>query len=334
MTYRIGIDLGGTKTEAILMDALGNIAHRERRATPAAAGYDAILENIGTLVRDLDARAGERCPVGIGTPGAISTRTGCLKNSNTVCLNGQPVRQDLERRLAREVRIANDANCFALSEALDGAGRGAPVVFGVILGTGVGGGIVVHGELLEGLQHIAGEWGHNLLEADGPPCYCGKRGCVETLLSGPGLLRDYRASGGDTNADARAIVARARAGDALAEATVQRYLDRFARALSVVINILDPHVIVLGGGMSNIDRLYGEGCARISRYLFNDELRTPIVPNMHGDSSGVRGAAQLWPADPRADTLPADPGGPPKGGRGDIDSDQSGRKPRCDNMPR
>jgi fructokinase len=298
MTLRIGIDLGGTKTEGILMDALGNIVHRERRATPAAVGYSAILENIETLVRGLDTRAGERCPVGIGTPGAISTRTGCLKNSNTVCLNSQPIRQDLEQRLAREVRMANDANCFALSEALDGAGRGAPVVFGVIMGTGVGGGIVVRGELIEGLQHIAGEWGHNVLEADGPECYCGKRGCVETLLSGPGLVRDYRANGGAADADTRAIVARAGAGDALAEAAVQRYLDRFGRALSVVINILDPDVIVLGGGMSNIGRLYSEGRAKTSRYVFNDELRTRIVPNVHGDSSGVRGAAQLWPAGP------------------------------------
>jgi fructokinase len=295
MTLRIGIDLGGTKTEGILMDALGNIVHRERCATPAVAGYDAILENIQMLVQSLDAHAGGRCPVGIGTPGAISTRTGCLKNSNTVCLNGKPIRQDLERTLTREVRIANDANCFALSEALDGAGRGAPVVFGVIMGTGVGGGIVVHGALIEGLQHIAGEWGHNVLEADGPECYCGKRGCVETLLSGPGLLRDYRANGGPADADTRAIVARAEAGDAVAETVMQRYLDRFGRALSVVINILDPHVIVLGGGMSNISRLYSDGCARISKYLFNDELRTRIAPNVHGDSSGVRGAAQLWP---------------------------------------
>jgi fructokinase len=299
MTFRIGIDLGGTKTEGILMDAFGQIVHRERRATPAAGGYAAILENIETLVRGLDARAGGRCPVGIGTPGAISTRTGCLKNSNTVCLNGKPIKQDLEQRLAREVRIANDANCFALSEALDGAGRGAPLVFGVIMGTGVGGGIVVRGELIEGLQHIAGEWGHNVLEADGPDCYCGKRGCVETLLSGPGLLRDYRANGGAADADTRAIVARAEAGDALAEAAMQRYLDRFGRALSVVINILDPDVIVLGGGMSNISRLYSDGRARISGYVFNDELRTRIAPNVHGDSSGVRGAAQLWPASSR-----------------------------------
>jgi fructokinase len=292
---RIGIDLGGTKTEGIVMDARGAILARERRPTPQAGGYEAILDNIVRLVSDLESRAGESCTVGIGTPGALSTRTGCLKNSNTVCLNGKPVKQDLERRLARAVRMANDANCFALSEALDGAGQGAPVVFGVILGTGVGGGIVVHGQLLEGLQHIAGEWGHNVLEPDGPPCYCGKRGCVETLLSGPGLARDYANNGGNAQHDAREIAARAEAGEPAATATLQRYLERFGRALSVVVNILDPHVVVLGGGMSNIARLYSEGGECTARYVFNDELRTRILPNRHGDSSGVRGAAQLWP---------------------------------------
>jgi fructokinase len=294
---RIGIDLGGTKTEGIVMDARGAILARERRATPQADGYETILDNIARLVSDLEARAGEPCTVGIGTPGAISAKTGCLKNSNTVCLNGQPLKQDLERRLAREVRIANDANCFALSEALDGAGEGAPVVFGVILGTGVGGGIVVNGRLVEGLQHIAGEWGHNVLEVDGPPCYCGKRGCVETFLSGPGLARDFQASGGEPSLDARTIVARAGAGDALSEAALQRYLDRFGRALAVVVNILDPHVIVLGGGLSHIARLYAGGRERVTRYVFNNELRTQILPNVHGDSSGVRGAAQLWPGE-------------------------------------
>ncbi len=299
---RIGIDLGGTKTEGVVLDPAGDILVRERRPTPQAAGYTAILGDIRTLIRDLERAAGAPCHVGIGTPGAISTRTGCLKNSNTVCLNGKPIKDDLERLLGREVRIANDANCFALSEALDGAGRGHRVVFGVIMGTGVGGGIVVDGRLHEGPQHIAGEWGHNLLEADGPLCYCGRRGCVETLISGPGLARDYAASAGaaaahgDAGLDAQAIAARAAAGDALAEAAMQRFLDRCGRALATVINILDPHVIVLGGGLSNIARLYTEGRAHIARYTFNDELRTAIVPNVHGDSSGVRGAAQLWPA--------------------------------------
>lgn len=292
---RLGIDLGGTKTEGIVMGADGGILLRERRPTPQAQGYDAILANIQSLVADLERQAGERCRVGIGTPGAISARTGCLKNSNTVCLNDKPLPADLERLLGREVRIANDANCFALSEATDGAGQGQPVVFGVILGTGVGGGLVVHGRLLTGAQHIAGEWGHNVLDADGPPCYCGKRGCVETFLSGPGLARDHATHGGDPALDAQAIVARAAAGDAVAEAAMRRYLDRFGRALSVVVNILDPDAIVLGGGMSNIARLYTEGRHQLARRVFNDELRTALLPNAHGDSSGVRGAAQLWP---------------------------------------
>lgn len=290
---RIGIDLGGTKTEGIVMAADGAIVVRERRPTPAAQGYDAILANIAALVHDLEARAGETCHIGIGTPGAISTRTGLLKNSNTTCLNGKPIQQDLEHLLARKIRIENDANCFALSEARDGAGRGHDVVFGVIMGTGVGGGIVVRGQLVSGRQHIAGEWGHNVLEPDGPPCYCGKRGCVETFLSGPGLVRDCVAHGGNLLA-ANDIVAQAAAGDAIARAALDRYLDRFGRALSVVVNILDPDVIVLGGGMSNIDLLYTAGRERVAGSVFNDELATRIARNIHGDSSGVRGAAQLW----------------------------------------
>jgi fructokinase len=296
---RIGIDLGGTKTEGVVMDNTGEILARERRPTPQAHGYRAILNNIRDLVLELERQAGASCRVGLGTPGAISTKTGFLKNSNTVCLNGQPIKQDLEQLLAREIRIANDANCFTLSEAIDGAAQGAPVVFGVILGTGVGGGIVVNARLLEGAQHIAGEWGHNMLEADGPPCYCGKHGCVETFLSGPGLTRDFATHGGDAALDAQAIVAAAEHGDALAEAALQRYLVRFGRALSVVINILDPDAIVLGGGMSNIARLYNEGREHAARHTFNDELRTRILPNLYGDSSGVRGAAQLWTPVPR-----------------------------------
>lgn len=291
---RIGIDLGGTKTEGIVIDAGGNILERERRPTPQRDGYDAILSSICQLVRDLERRAGRACQVGIGTPGAISTRTGCLKNSNTVCLNGKPVHTDLSRLLARPIRIANDANCFALSEARDGAGVGEDVVFGVIMGTGVGGGIVVNGRLIEGHQHIAGEWGHNVLEADGPSCYCGRRGCVETFISGPGLMRDYAANSGDAVTSAEAIVTRAHRGDAVAEAAMQRFLNRFGRALATVINILDPQVVVLGGGMSNVERLYTEGNEAVTRHLFNDELRTRIVRNVHGDSSGVRGAAHLW----------------------------------------
>ena len=311
---RIGIDLGGTKTEGIVINEAGKMLYCERRPTPQDRGYRVILKTIHALVLDLEKKAGQSCRIGIGTPGAISTRTGCLKNSNTVCLNGKPVKDDLEKILSRPIRLANDANCFALSEALDGAGQGAGVVFGVILGTGVGGGIVINGQLIEGLQHIAGEWGHNVLETDGPPCYCGKHGCVETLLSGPGLARDYVLHGGDPSLDAKQIVAHAEQGDARAEAAMQRYLDRFGRALSTVINILDPDVVVLGGGMSNIARLYTDGRERVARYVFdtqgsvnvagdrmsratNDELRTRIFPHVHGDSSGVRGAAQLWPAE-------------------------------------
>ena len=292
---RIGLDLGGTKTEGIVMNEAGKMLYCERRPTPQDQGYRAILKTIHALVLDLEKKAGQSCRVGIGTPGAISTRTGCLKNSNTVCLNGKPVKDDLEKILSRPIRFANDANCFALSEALDGAEQGAGVVFGVIMGTGVGGGIVINGRLIEGLQHIAGEWGHNVLETDGPPCYCGKHGCVETLLSGPGLAHDFALHGGDPALDAKNIVARAAEGDTRAEAAMQRYLDRFGRALSTVINILDPDVVVLGGGMSNIARLYTEGRERVARYVFNDELRTRILPHVHGDSSGVRGAAQLWP---------------------------------------
>ncbi|WP_372522869.1 ROK family protein [Sulfuricaulis sp.] len=311
---RIGLDLGGTKTEGIVMNEAGKMLYCERLPTPQADGYDAILKNIHALVFDLEKKAGQSCHVGIGTPGAISTRTGCLKNSNTVCLNGKPLKDDLEKILARPVRLANDANCFALSEALDGAGQDAGVVFGVIMGTGVGGGIVINGQLIEGLQHIAGEWGHNVLETDGPPCYCGKHGCVETLLSGPGLAHDYALHGGDPSLDAKQIVTHAEQGDVRAEAAMQRYLDRFGRALSTVINILDPDVVVLGGGMSNIARLCTDGRERVARYVFNaqgsanvagdrmsratnDELRTRILPHVHGDSSGVRGAAQLWPAE-------------------------------------
>jgi fructokinase len=291
---RIGIDLGGTKTEGVVIGAKGDILERERRPTPQAQGYEAILESICSLVRDLERRAKQPCQVGLGTPGAISTRTSTLKNSNTVCLNGKPLHTDLSRRLERPIRIANDANCFALSEALDGAGKNESIVFGVILGTGVGGGIVVNGRVLEGLQHIGGEWGHNVLETDGPKCYCGKQGCVETFLSGPGLVMSYVNAGGDPNMDSTAIVARAASGDAIAETTMQRYFERFGRALAGVINILDPHVIVLGGGLSNVERLYTAGRDAVARYVFNDELRTRIVRNVHGDSSGVRGAAQLW----------------------------------------
>ncbi|MEJ2108209.1 MAG: ROK family protein [Acidiferrobacteraceae bacterium] len=292
---RVGIDLGGSKTEAVLISADGSAMERLRRPTPVADGYEAILQNVVDLVRELESQTAERLRVGIGTPGSLSARTGLLKNSTTVCLTGQPVKADLERLLGREIRIANDANCFALSEAIDGAGADHGVVFGIIMGTGVGGGIAIDGRVHEGRHQVAGEWGHNVLEADGPPCYCGKHGCVETFLSGPGLARDYQEHGGTAGLNAQNIIARSRAGDIAAIAAVERFLDRFGRALSLVVNILDPDAIVLGGGLSNFDRLYTEGRERLARSVFNDEFTTPVLRNIHGDSAGVLGAAWLLP---------------------------------------
>lgn len=297
---RIGIDLGGTKTEGIVMDENNGIVSRLRRPTPQSAGYQAIIHNIVEIVRELENKVCHSCSVGIGTPGAISSVTGLMKNSNTVCLNGKPLLKDLEKALKRSVRIANDANCFALSEAIDGAAAGREVVFGVIMGTGVGGGIVCRGQLHQGIQHIAGEWGHNPLEPDGPACYCGRRGCVETLLSGPGLLEDYQHHGGAPVTGVPDLLEAATQGNDCAEAAIQRWLGRFGRALATVINILDPDAIVLGGGLSNIDRLYDEGRDQVAKHVFNDELRTEILKNRHGDSSGVRGAAQLWRAEETA----------------------------------
>ena len=300
MTHRIGIDLGGTKTEGILLDARGDIVRRERSATPSGDGYDAVVGLLERMVRSLEAEAGAPCPVGVGTPGAISTKTGGIKNSNTTCLNGRPLAADLERRLGRRVRVANDANCFALSEATDGAGEGKGTVFGVILGTGVGGGVVLDGKLHQGLQRIAGEWGHNVLERDGPRCYCGRLGCVETFLSGPGLARDYAEGGGETGLAAMEIVRRVESAEPAAERAWERYVLRFGRALATVVNVLDPDVIVLGGGLSNVERLYADGRDSLAAEIFNDELLTPIVRNRHGDSSGVRGAAHLWDRDDAA----------------------------------
>lgn len=292
---RIGVDLGGTKIEAIALDRSGRVMARERIATPQH-DYPATVRAIAGLVDGLEARLGARARVGVGTPGAISTATGRIKNANSTCLNGQPLLHDLQSALGREVRIANDANCFAVSEATDGAARGARVVFGVILGTGVGGGLVVDGRPLSGANAIAGEWGHNPLadEAPGLPCYCGRVGCVETWLSGPGMAVDHARHGGGA-LDAATIAARAEAGDAACEATLQRYVDRLSRALAAVINIVDPEVIVLGGGLSSITRLYAEVPARWGRQVFSDQVLTRLLPPLHGDSSGVRGAAWLWP---------------------------------------
>jgi fructokinase len=295
MTLRIGIDLGGTKIEGIVMAPSGEILLRERRPTPTTEGYDAIVDAVQALAIDLEHQVGQTCTVGIGTPGALSSRDGNLKNSNTVCMNGRPLLDDLQRGLCKQVRMENDANCFALSEAIDGAGREHRLVFGVIMGTGVGGGIVCEQSLHSGPQHIAGEWGHNVLDADGPECYCGKRGCVETFISGPGLLHLWQDAGGDKSLTSLEIVHNSVA-DPLAEQVMAEYHDRFGQALAMVINILDPDVIVLGGGMSNIQSLYSNGRDAVRTHVFNDELKTLIVPNQHGDSSGVRGAAQLWPA--------------------------------------
>ncbi len=298
---RIGIDLGGTKIEGILLGDDG--AERARRRVPTPRDrYSETIDAVGNLVEHLTTHASGGAPtVGIGIPGVISPATGLVKNANSTWLIGQPLKQHLEARLGAPVRIANDANCFALSEATDGAGAGAPVVFGVIVGTGTGAGLVVRGSLVEGRQMIAGEWGHNPLpwpDADewpGPPCYCGRRGCIETFLSGPGLARDYAsATGRATEPDE--IVRRAAAGESDAAAALERYESRMARGLASIINVLDPDVIVLGGGMSNVERLYTGVPGRWTRYVFSDAVTTPLVRARHGDSSGVRGAAWLWPA--------------------------------------
>jgi fructokinase len=295
---KIGIDLGGTKIEGIALSADGDELFRERVPTPADA-YQAILQSICDLVNDIEATLHQRGTIGIGTPGAISPASGLLKNSNTVCMNGRPVYEDLQRLLGRDVRIANDANCLALSEAIDGAAAGADVVFGVIVGTGTGAGVVVKTHVLEGPNAIAGEWGHNPLpwpqddERPGPLCYCGKQGCIETWLSGPGLSRDYLDSSG-LALDAKQIVELAATGNDVAESCLLRYEDRMARSLAHVINILDPDVIVLGGGMGNIERLYTNVPDLWGQYVFSDRVDTRLVPPQFGDSSGVRGAAWLW----------------------------------------
>ena len=296
---RIGVDLGGTKTESVAIDDTGSERARLRVPTPSQS-YDEIIASIVHLVHDTEARVGQVGTVGIGIPGAVSPATELVKNANTVVLIGRPLDRDLARALGRPVRGANDANCFALSEASDGAAAGARVVFGVIVGTGTGGGVVVDAKLLTGPHAIAGEWGHNPLpwprddERPGPPCYCGKSGCIETFLAGPGLARDHRLHTGEAR-DAGDIARRAEAGDAAALASMTRYEDRMARGLASVINLLDPDVIVLGGGLSNIARLYREVPLRLGQYVFSDTVSTPIVPARHGDSSGVRGAAWLWP---------------------------------------
>lgn len=295
---RIGVDLGGTKIEAVLMDPAGEILRRERVPTPRH-DYRKTIETIHELVQQLERDLGTPATVGIGTPGAISPATGLVKNANSVWLNGMPLLHDLQRELGREVRMANDADCFALSEAIDGAGRDAEIVFGVILGTGVGGGLVHGRRLLSGPNAIAGEWGHNALpwpldsERPGPDCYCGLTGCIETFVSGPGLERDYAAVVGASLSSAEIAMA-ADEGDAQSDAALQRYEQRLSRALAAVINIIDPHVIVLGGGLSRISRLYEKVPALWGPFVFSDRVDTRLVPPVHGDSGGVRGAAWLW----------------------------------------
>jgi fructokinase len=290
--HRLGIDLGGTKIEGVVLAPDGSELARRRVATERERGYDHVVGRVVELVSALRPHAPGARRIGIGTPGSLSARDGTLKNSNTICLNGRPLHADLERAIGLEIVMENDANCFALAEVQAGAARGARLAFGVILGTGVGGGIVVDGRVWTGPQHVAGEWGHHRISDDGPACYCGQRGCVETFLSGPALERAYVAAGGPPS-DAEAIAGRAAAGEPAAVTVLDRYLDRFGRALANLVNILDPDVIVLGGGLSNLDALYTRGVAAAARYVFNDELRTRVVRNALGDSAGVLGAAWL-----------------------------------------
>lgn len=295
---RIGVDLGGSKIEVIALDKAGRERLRRRIDTPQG-DYMATLMAVAGLVEDSENALKIRSTVGIGIPGAQSAASGLIKNANSTCLIGKPLKRDLQALLQREVRIANDANCFALSEATDGSGRDAATVFGVILGTGVGGGIVVSGRVLEGANAIAGEWGHNPLPLPAgddlplPRCYCGREGCIETYLSGPGLSADHQRHT-DQTLSAAEIDAAARAGDPACEASLQRYEARLGRALAGVINLLDPDVIVLGGGLSKMDRLYQSLPDQLRPHIFSDTVYTKILPPTHGDSSGVRGAAWLW----------------------------------------
>jgi fructokinase len=295
--HRIGIDLGGTKIEVAVLDPAGTEVRRHRIPTPP--GYADTLQAIAALVRESESRLGVSATVGIGIPGVISPATGLVKNANSIALNGHRFDHDISQALAREVRVENDANCFALSEATDGAAAGRGVVFGVILGTGCGGGIVMHGKVHRGPHRVAGEWGHTPLpwsagvEVPGPLCWCGKHGCLEAYVAGPSLARDADGPGAH---DASSLPNRAAAGEQTAIAALDRHADRLARGLAAVITLLDPDAIVLGGGLSNMRHLYTELPRRIPPYVFSDTITTPILPNRHGDSSGVRGAAWLWPA--------------------------------------
>src|SRR6266568_5738820 len=298
-SLRIGVDLGGTKIEFIALERNGTELHRHRIATPRH-DYEGTVRSIADGVKEMEKQLSRTATVGVGIPGTVSTRTGLVKNANSTWLNGKPFDRDLSRALEREVRCANDANCLAVSEATDGAGAGRHVVFAVILGTGCGGGIAVDARVHSGSNGVAGEWGHNTLpwmrteEFPGPLCYCGKNGCIETWISGTGLEADYKRATG-VSLKGPEIIGRSGAGEAAALASVDRFEDRLVRGLAQVINLLDPDVIVMGGGASQISRIYKNVPALLKEYVFGKEADTPLVPAKHGDSSGVRGAAWLWP---------------------------------------
>jgi fructokinase len=295
---KLGIDLGGSKTEILAIDDHGTEVYRQRVSTPKE-DYPAILNCIKDLVLNAESCLSQSAKVGIGTPGSLSPTTGLLRGSNSTCLNNMPFKQDLEKLLKREIRISNDANCFALSEATDGAARDADIVFGVIIGTGCGAGIIINKQVVDGPNRISGEWGHNPLpwpgknELQSTSCWCGQQGCIETFLSGPALEHDFQETVADYKS-ARDIISLAERGDEISQQIVARYESRMARSLAHIINILDPHTIVLGGGMSNVKRLYENVPKLWKEYIFSDAVATRLVPPMHGDASGVRGAAWLW----------------------------------------
>jgi len=307
---RFGIDLGGTKTEILALGDRGEQLLRHRIATPRD-DYGDVVRAISELVRDAESKLGRRGSVGVAIPGAISRKTGLVKNANSTCLIGHPLDKDLSAALQREVRVENDANCFALSEASDGAGTSRDTVFGIIIGTGIGGGICAGGRVLAGAHGIAGEWGHNPLPSprgrqeteNAPRCYCGRYGCIESWCSGPAVVSHYEARTGRT-LSVPDIVEAARRGEGPAVAEMEAYYDRLARSIASIVNVLDPDIIVMGGGLSNIGALYAELPPRVEHYAFTPEGPTNIVKNMHGDSSGVRGAAWLWHEDEVALALP------------------------------
>ena len=290
---KIGIDLGGTKTEGIVLDNKNTVLKTIRRLTPQSQGYQAIVNNTVELIYELEHDLDQQCSIGIGTPGSIENETGLLKYSNTVCLNDQPLLADLEAKLYRSVRIENDANCFALSESVNGNARDQSIVFGVIMGTGVGGGLVINNKIVKGPNSMTGEWGHTLLDENGRKCFCGLNGCIETFLSGPGLIQQYIENGGPVVSRVEDLIAHAQNNDAIALTTLDGFYTHFAKAISQIIKIIDPEVIVMGGGLSNINSLYTLASQRIKNFVAYP-IKINIVKNKHGDSSGVRGAAYLW----------------------------------------